>query len=147
MYARIYLLCTIKLIINIYQYTMEKLEIKNLITSDYINKQNKQTRLFLRNEFCQKFGCTNYIFNKKIKENSFDNTELEFIVDFVENLNDSPMLKQYYDLTNQQKMSIRTKFCCLFECSEPTFYHKLRHGFKKYELVLINQMISSYGKV
>lgn len=127
---------------------MEKLEIENLVTSNYINKLNKQTRLILRNEFCQKFYCTNYIFNKKIKENSFENKELEFIVDFVENYRSSPMSKQYYDLTNQQKMSIRTNFCCVFECSEPTFYYKLRHGFKKSELELINKMIStSYGKV
>lgn len=126
---------------------MEKLEIENLVISDYINKLNRQTRLFLRNEFCQKFFCTNYIFNKKVKENSFENKEIEFIVDLVENFNDSAMSDQYYDLTNQQKMSIRTNFCCAFECSEPTFYYKLRHGFKKSELESINQMISSYGKV
>lgn len=126
---------------------MEKLEIENLVISDYINKLNRQTRLILRNEFCQKFFCTNYIFNKKVKENSFENKEIEFIVDLVENFNDSAMSDQYYDLTNQQKMSIRTNFCCAFECSEPTFYYKLRHGFKKSELESINQMISSYGKV
>lgn len=126
---------------------MEKLEIENLVISDYINKLNRQTRLILRNEFCQKFFCTNYIFNKKVKENSFENKEIEFIVDLVENFNDLSMSEQYYDLTNQQKMSIRTNFCCAFECSEPTFYYKLRHGFKKSELESINQMISSYGKV
>lgn len=126
---------------------MEKLEIENLVISDYINKLNRQTRLILRNEFCQKFFCTNYIFNKKVKENYFENKEIKFIVDLVENFNDLSMSEQYYDLTNQQKMSIRTNFCCAFECSEPTFYYKLRHGFKKSELESINQMISSYGKV